>query len=343
MQPNVSTCIITAKQPGDARYLAAPTVTQSFTYSKAVSKIDVRSLKPITVTGEYIYATTSKANGVGGSTVQVGITTTTPEICTVNDVYYTYTSSEGTRATLRAVKNGNCVIKLSFPGSPTLLPTDSTWQSTISGVTEIPVGSSTPQTISFPALTDREYGPAATLNAVATSGLPITYKVMTPNDCQIIYPSTGPVVQSLSNTSNLDSRLCTVEASQPGDSRYAAAKPIQQSFNWIKTAMKITVSNSSVLSVRKTHLVDAAISFVDVAKMGGMQSLGHTLNVTSADLSVCTISSTSPFSARGGAGIYSRSRVTTYKNGTCTLNFVFTGTNTRKATSLVWSATVMGR
>ena len=45
--------------------------------------------------------------------------------------------------------------------------------------------------------------------------------------------------------------------------------------------------------------------------------------------------SQSPFSPRGRGGIYSRSSVTTYKNGACTLNFVFAGTDTRKATSLV--------
>ena len=106
--------------------------------------------------------------------------------------------------------------------------------------------------------------------------------------------------------------------------------------------MKITVSNSATLAGKRGHLIDAAISFVDVAKMGGMQSLGHVLVVTSADLSVCTVNSTSPFSPRGRGGIYSRSSVTTYKNGACTLNFVFAGTDTRKATSLVWSATVRG-
>ena len=113
---------------------------------------------------------------------------------------------------------------------------------------------------------------------------------------------------------------------------------------WVteNTTWALRVGATSKTQAEAQALVDAAISFVDVAKMGGMKSLGHTLNVTSADLSVCTISSTSSFSARGGAGIYSRSRVTTYKNGTCTLNFVFTGTDTRKATSLVWSATVRG-
>jgi hypothetical protein len=340
--PTISTCTVLADQIGDARYYAAPTVTQSFTYAKAESKISVKLSTPVTATGAYVYATVTKATGGNVRTVKIGVSTTTPEICSLSDVIQTFNANEGTRATVRAIKNGICSLNLNFLGDGTLLPVDTVWQTTISGVVEVPTGSNTPQTITFPSIADREYGPAASLKAVTSSGLPITYQSLTPSVCTLIYTTDGSFIQSLKNTTNADSITCTVQASQPGDNRYAAATPVQVSFNWLKAAMKITVAPQSFTG-KSVQTVDAAVAFVDSTKMGGMQSLGHPLKVSSADLSICTVNSTQPYSAPFGAGIYSRSRITTYKNGTCTLNFVFEGTDTRKSTFLVWSANVSGR
>jgi len=151
------------------------------------------------------------------------------------------------------------------------------------------------------------------------------------------------VVQALRNTANLDTMNCVVEASQPGDSRYLPATPVQISFNWVRAAMQITISRTPAFVGKRNQIVDAKISFVDRAKMGGLESLGHQLTVTSADLSICTVGWTRNLDGQRSSGIFSRSSITTYKNGECVLTFQFAGNDSRKPASLVWRAAVTGR
>lgn len=141
----------------------------------------------------------------------------------------------------------------------------------ISGITEIPVGSNTAQIISFSKIGDREYGPGVYLTATTTSGLPISYKSLTPGICQVLYPTAGPAVQAVYPRSGLDSVKCTVEASQVGDSRYAPATSVQQSFNWIKSEMKINISRSTSLIGKGPHTVDVALLYSEISKMGGLK------------------------------------------------------------------------
>ena len=329
-QPDVSTCTIIASQPGDDVYNAAQSVTRSFTYSKGASKVTLKQPASITTNGVYIY-------GMVASTTPLEVTTTSPDICSVNDLFYTYTQ-DGTRATLRAVKNGNCVIKFTFPGDSHLLGSSLTWSSQVSGVSEIPVGSNTAQGITFAPIADREYGPGLYLKATTTSGLPITYKSLTPKICQILAPTEGIAVQAAYPLSGLDVANCIVEASQPGDNRFAPAISVQRSFNWIKADMKITLSRSTSLVGKGPHTVDASVSFVDISKMGGLRSLGHPLAVTSATPTVCTVISTAP--SDQSRGIYSRSMISAVSNGRCTLTFNFIGTADRRATSLSWNSIV---
>lgn len=219
-----------------------------------------------------------------------------------------------------------------------MLPVETKWFTPITGVVEVRPGSNTSQLITFGQPSDREYGPGLYLKATTTSGLPITYKSLTPTICQILYPTEGPAVQAVYPRSGLDSVTCTVEASQPGDDRYAPATPVQRSFNWIKTNMKITVSRSTSFVGRGPHIVDAAIAFSDSAKMNGMTSLGHPLVVSSTTPTVCAVTGTMPSDQRGG--IFSRSTITALSNGKCTLNFTFAGTDDRRSVNSQWSANV---
>lgn len=126
VQPNSSLCSVVASQNGNEIFSAALPVTQSFNYSKAISKIGIKQSKLVTTSGVFIYATVSKVNGSGGSALPIRITSAAPEICSIDDVYFTYTV-DGTRATVRALKNGSCSIKFEFPGDQVLLPASATW------------------------------------------------------------------------------------------------------------------------------------------------------------------------------------------------------------------------
>ena len=197
------------------------------------------------------------------------------------------------------------------------------------------------QTINFNSLSDREYGAGLKLVATTTSGLPVTYRSLTPDICQIIYPSQGPTVQATYPLSGLEFANCAVEASQSGDSRFKPAVSVQRSFNWIKSAMRISVSRSTRMVGKGPHTVDAAVSFMDSSKMSGLRSLGHNLDVTSMTPTVCTVIRTDPSDQRGG--IYSRSSINPLSNGLCQLSFTFTGNSERKIATLTWSGIISGR
>jgi parallel beta-helix repeat protein len=76
------------------------------------------------------------------------------------------------------------------------------------------------QTISFPAIPNKTYGdPAFTLNATASSGLPVSYRVVS-----------GPATVSGNTVTLTGSGTVTIEALQAGNTTYNAATPVQQSF-----------------------------------------------------------------------------------------------------------------
>jgi uncharacterized repeat protein (TIGR02543 family)/gliding motility-associated-like protein len=86
------------------------------------------------------------------------------------------------------------------------------------------------QSILFPQIADQVYGAQAfALTATATSGLPVSYEALTSN-----ISITGNVV------SITGAGLATIKATQPGDSFYVPAQPVEVSFNIGKAAQTIT-------------------------------------------------------------------------------------------------------
>jgi hypothetical protein len=76
------------------------------------------------------------------------------------------------------------------------------------------------QTITFPPIGSQIVGASVTLSATASSDLPATYNSATPSVCGV----------SGGNVSTRAPGTCTITASQPGNSEYAAATPVSQSF-----------------------------------------------------------------------------------------------------------------
>lgn len=77
------------------------------------------------------------------------------------------------------------------------------------------------QTVSFPAPTDHAVtDPAFDLNATATSGLPVTYAVVS-----------GPAVVNAGKLQLTGPGAVTVQASQPGNAAYLAAPSVSRTFN----------------------------------------------------------------------------------------------------------------
>jgi len=91
--------------------------------------------------------------------------------------------------------------------------------------------SQAPQTITFPTIANRAFGSGpVTLNATASSGLPVTYTSTTPAECTV----SGSTVTLVSVGG------CTITATQPGNSNYLPAAPVSRSFQITKGTQTIT-------------------------------------------------------------------------------------------------------
>jgi hypothetical protein len=325
---------------------------RTLNFRKQSSSIKFVTPKEITINGVYLYGSVYSTEGrEAGSNDLLSVTSLTPMICSVNDIYNTY--GAGTRSTIRARTNGICTIRYVYNGDANLLPSTIDWSQTISGINTPAPGSSTPQVISFPLIADREYGPGYILNATASSGLPISYKSLTPNVCYVLYPTAGAAVQSVNPTPPGDYSVCTIEASQPGDDRYVAATPISRTFKWTKAQMKITPYISSSPSDRNSILtpvststnLKAGFSYTFVASTlfasgnnSGLLSIGHLLEVTSSSPAVCSVSAVTTWDRPGG--IYTRATITTVSKGTCSVNWKFNGTESRASASYLMNVLI---
>jgi len=177
----------------------------------------------------------------------------------------------------------------------------------------------------------------------------VKYRSLTPAVCQIIEMlADGPSVQSSYPLINADSAVCTVEASQAGDDRYAAAPVVQQSFKYKRAAMVITpyaaaysspnAPRSPVASktygAKSTYYFAASLLFVS-GQNSGLLSIGNPMRAVSTTPAVCTVTSVVPQDNTGG--IFQLATVNTLASGTCSVTWYFDGSSDRAATSTVMS------
>ncbi|MGV3587660.1 MAG: T9SS type A sorting domain-containing protein [Adhaeribacter sp.] len=99
------------------------------------------------------------------------------------------------------------------------------------------------QTITFPPIADKVYGDAPfTLNATASSGLSLYYKIMS-----------GPATVSGKTLTITGVGTVTVRAYHPGNDRYLAATPVDVSFNVRSSAVKQSQTISFAALVNKNY------------------------------------------------------------------------------------------
>lgn len=118
--------------------------------------------------------------------------------------------------------------------SLTATVTDNAGATTTSTPVNITVGMSN-QTIAFDAIPDKTYGDAPfTVSATASSGLPVTFSIVS-----------GPATISGSTVTITGVGSVTIRASQAGDANNNAAPDVDRSFNVVKGSATITLSNLS--------------------------------------------------------------------------------------------------
>jgi N-acetylneuraminic acid mutarotase/ribosomal protein S11 len=190
------TCVLHAAQAGNSDYSPAPTLAQDFTVVKAQQSI---TFPAITETQYALSKVTLSATATSG--LAVAFTSTTPTVCTVS----------GSTASLLAP--GTCVLHANQAGNTLYAAASMVAQSFSVHLIA--------QTITFPAITGTQYaGSQLTLTATATSGLPVTYTSTTTTVCTV----------SGNTASLLTAGTCVLHAAQAGNSDYAAAPTLAQSF-----------------------------------------------------------------------------------------------------------------
>lgn len=196
-------CSVTATQAGNATYQPAAPVTLSMEVTALLGQI----ITVPTLTDRNISSGAYFVNASASSGLAVTMTSSTPSTCTVAGQF------------VNPVQAGTCTLIFSQAGNITY----SAAPSVTVNFTILPAGTTQPQsqTIAFAPLADRPLSSSPfTLSATASSGLAVAFTSTTPSTCNV---SGASVTLAAAGT-------CSINASQAGNSAYAAAPSITRSF-----------------------------------------------------------------------------------------------------------------
>jgi predicted extracellular nuclease len=197
-------CTIAANQAGNTSYNAAPQVTQLVTVSAAPQTITFPAIPPFSWSGG---STTLAASSSSGLAITYSVAS---GACAISG------------ATLTATAAGNCVIAANQSGNINF--------TAAAQVTQPVTVTAIAQTITFPVITSFPWsGGSATLAATASSGLAITYSVVS-GSCAI----SGVTLTATAGGA------CVIAANQAGNTNYSAATQVTQSATATAVAQTIT-------------------------------------------------------------------------------------------------------
>ncbi len=270
---SVGTCTVQATQPGNATYAVAPPVNQTFQVTQGIQTITFAPLA-----NQALGTAPFTVNATASSSLAVTFASTTSTNC----------SASGATVTLVAV--GTCTIQATQGGNTNWAAATPVNQSF-----QVTQGS---QTISFGALSNQAFGTAPfAVSATASSSLPVTFASTTSTICTV----SGTTVTLVAVGT------CTIQATQAGNSNWADATPVNQSFQVTQGSQTITFGT---LSNQAFGTAPFAVS--------GTASSGLAVTFTSTTSSICTASG---------------STVTLVAVGTCTIQATQAGnTNWAAAT-----------
>jgi len=188
------TVVIQANQTGSASYSAAPPVTVSVPITPVALTITANNASRTygQLNPVFTYTPTGLVHGDTIASLTGAPSLTTTAVGTSPQGSYVITAAQGSLA------------------SPNYTFSFVSGTLTVTGVSA--------QTIMFPPIPNLPIGVTMTLTARASSGLPVTYSV------------SGPATINGDKVTPTGAGLVTVTANQSGNSNYAAAQPVAQSF-----------------------------------------------------------------------------------------------------------------
>jgi hypothetical protein len=228
-------CTVTASQPGNAGFAAAPDVAHAFQIGTGTGQQAIRFPqpegtqpgRPETMVGAHITLSatvTRKAKApvksrAPTSSLAISFRSDTPAVCAVSDATIAAGPSTADSATTvgsaTAVGAGACTITATQPG-------DSGFAAAGAARTfQVGTGQKQ-QAISFPQPPDAQAGARVPLTARASSGLAVTFRSDTPAVCTV---SGGPSVgrTTAGRATAVGPGPCTITATQDGDASFAAS------------------------------------------------------------------------------------------------------------------------
>ena len=238
-------CSVRATQAGNATYAPAPPVTQTFTLTPAVQTITFGQPAAQVINGGPLAVAPTASSGLTPS-----LASDTPTVCSVSGTSIAFLTTGV--CTVTATQTGNANYGAASPVTRSF---------------DIDL---VPQSITFTQPSDQQLANGTLVVApTASSGL-------TPS-----LTSDAPAICSVSGMSItfLASGLCTVTASQPGNSTYAAATPVTRSFGIGFTAQTITFAQPADQAMNGGPLVVAPTA-----------SSGLTPVLTSSTPTICSVS-----------------------------------------------------
>lgn len=200
------TCSLTAAQPGDSNWNPATSVIQAFQVAKASQTINLQ-LSRSTAT----YQDSVETTVTTGATSTLPVTLSVSGPCTLDG------------NTLTAAGAGNCVVTGTQGGNDNFLAaTDATQTLNVAKAA---------QSITFNQPAGKTFGDSAfSLDATATSDLPVSYDASPANVCTV----------SGSTVSIGDAGTCTIIASQSGNDDFNSAGDAVATFTVAQAAQAIT-------------------------------------------------------------------------------------------------------
>ncbi|MGA1037844.1 MAG: beta strand repeat-containing protein [Ilumatobacteraceae bacterium] len=246
------TCTIVSSQAGDNRYAAATDVSRSFTVGKAAQPALAFTSSATAVWGDEVTATVSGGSGAGAITFTASTGTAG---CAVNATTGVVTFTSAGTCSLTANKAGDTNRLDAIPVSQTL--TIATAAQTVTFTSTVPA--------------NPRPGGTYTPTASATSGLVPAFSI-TAGQTTVCTLSSGVVTF-------IATGVCTIAASQVGDSQFAAAAAQSQTIN-------VGSLNQSITVTTPDDVTFGSPSFT----LDTDASSGLTVTVTASDTDLCSVS-----------------------------------------------------
>lgn len=220
----IGSCSVTARQAGNTSWAAATPASLTLAVAGMAQSLAFDSAPSLAFGGTAIVRATATSG------LAVAYRSQTPAVCTVQ-------AASGLVSSLAV---GTCTIAANQPG-------DSRWAPAPQAVQTLGTGLAG-QTLSFAAAPTLTVGGSASVNATASSGLAVNYGTLTPGVCS---------VSAAGTVSGLAIGSCSIAANQAGNTVWAAASQVSQTFTVSGKAQSISFSSPSALTAGGTATVRA--------------------------------------------------------------------------------------